>query len=110
MKVAGVFLSILVLLACYATGYGAIDETMVLALSFDDGRGTVARDSSIYGFDGQVEGAQWVDGRFGEALDFDGAGGDVVIVADAPELLLLDGGTLMAWSYIRTDARACRLA
>jgi hypothetical protein len=104
MKVFGVLLSVVVLLVWSANGYGAVDETMVLALSFDDGRGNVAKDSSQYGFDGEVEGAEWVDGKFGKALEFDGLGGDVVRVDDAPELLLLEGGTLMAWSYIMTEA------
>jgi hypothetical protein len=104
MKMVGMFLSILVLLAWSATGYGAVDETMVLCLSFDDGAGKVAKDSSQYGFDGKVDGADWVDGKYGKALEFDGAGVDVVVVDDKPELLLLEGGTLMAWSYIMTEA------
>lgn len=104
MKIAGMFLSILMLLVWSATGYGAVDETMVLCLSFDDGGGKVAKDSSQCGFDGKVDGAEWVNGKFGKALEFDGAGGDVVVVADTPELLLLEGGTLMAWSYIMTEA------
>jgi hypothetical protein len=105
MRIFGVLFSILVLLACSGLGYGGtVDETMVLCLSFDEDRGNVAKDSSEYGNDGKIDGAEWVDGKFGKALDFDGAGGDVVVVPDAPELLLLDGGTLMAWSYIRTGA------
>ncbi len=104
MKMVGGFFSVLMFLVWSATGYGEIDETMVLCLSFDEGQGKVAKDSSQYGFDGEVNGAEWVNGKFGKALEFDGAGGDVVIVADAPELLLLEGGTLMAWSYIMTEA------
>jgi hypothetical protein len=104
MKMAGIFLSVLVLIIWAVTAYGAIDETMVLALSFDEGQGKTAEDSSQYGFDGKIDGAEWVDGKFGKALEFDGAAGDVVAVADTPELLLLEGGTLMAWSYIMTEA------
>jgi len=104
MKIVGIFLAILVLIIWAGTGHGAIDETMVLALSFDEGQGKVAKDSSQYGFDGDVDGAEWVDGKFGKALEFDGEGVDVVVVADTPELLLLEGGTLMAWSYIMTGA------
>jgi len=104
MKIVEIFLSILVLIIWAVAGYSAVDETMILCLSFDDGQGGVAKDSSQYGYNGTVDGAQWVAGKFGKALEFDGAGGDVVVVADAPELLLLDGGTLMAWSYIMTEA------
>ena len=104
MRISGIFLSILMLLAWWTIGYGQVDETMVLCLSFDEGQGNVAKDSSQHGNDGKVEGAKWVDGKFGKALEFDGAGGNVVVVPDSPELLLLDGGTLMAWSYIMTEA------
>jgi hypothetical protein len=104
MKITGIFLSVLTLLIWSATGYGAIDESMVLCLSFDEGQGNVAKDSSQYGNDGSAEGTQWVAGKFGKALEFDGDGGDIVIVPDAPELLLLEGGTLMAWSYIMTES------
>ena len=105
MKIAGIFLSILMLLIWSAAGYGDIDETMVLALSFDEGSGKTAKDSSSYGNDGSVDGAEWtVNGQYNGALEFDGEGGDVVVVSDSPELLLLEGGTLMAWAYILTEA------
>lgn len=103
MKITDVLLSILMLSIWSMSVYGQVDESLVLALSFDDGSGSVARDRSQYGNDGKVDGAEWVDGKFGKALEFDGEGGDVVIVDDAPELLLLEGGTLMAWSYIMTE-------
>ncbi len=104
MKIAVIFLSVLTLLIWSAKGYGEIDESMVLCLSFDEGAGSVAKDSSQYGNDGEIQGTQWVNGKFGKALEFDGAGGDIVIVPDTPELLLLEGGTLMAWSYIMIEA------
>ena len=44
----------------------------VLYLPFEAGRGTLARDYSGYGNDGTIYGAQWVDGKFGKALSFDG--------------------------------------
>ena len=56
-------------------------------------------DSSQYGSDGTILGPQWVNGRFGSALGFDGVD-DSVEIADAPELRLPDGGTIMAWAYI----------
>jgi hypothetical protein len=103
MKITGIFLSILVFLICSVIGYGAADETLVLALSFDDGQGNVAKDSSQYRFDGKISGGtKWVDGKFGKALEFDGDQG-MVEVADEKELLLLDGGTLMAWVFIKTE-------
>ncbi len=41
---------------------------------FDEGKGGVATDSSEHGNDGEIHGAKWVDGKFGKALEFDGAG------------------------------------
>ena len=40
---------------------------------FDEGKGNVATDSSEHGNDGEIHGAKWVDGKFGKALEFDGA-------------------------------------
>ncbi len=83
--------------------YGAVDKTMVLALSFDDLVGNTARDSSFYGIDAKVNGPKLVDGKFGKALEFNGEK-DFVQVPDNPNLLLLDGGTLMVWAYIKTTS------
>ncbi|HIE26084.1 TPA: LamG domain-containing protein, partial [Candidatus Poribacteria bacterium] len=102
MKITGMFLLTMIFLIWSANGYGATDETLVLALSFDDGQGKTAKDSSQYSFDGKISGgAKWVKGKFGKALEFDGVDG-MVEVADEKELLLLDGGTLMAWVFIKT--------
>ena len=98
MRITGIFLSVLVLLALTTISY-AQDESLVLALSFDEGQGGVAGDSSQYGFNGVINGPQWVNGKFGKALGFDGVD-DLVEVADAPELRLMDGGTVMAWVNI----------
>ncbi|MCG9128754.1 LamG domain-containing protein [Candidatus Poribacteria bacterium] len=40
---------------------------------FDEGSGEVATDSSKNENDGTIHGASWVDGKFGQALEFDGA-------------------------------------
>ena len=40
---------------------------------FDEGKGGTAADSSGNGNDGEIHGAKWVDGKFGKALEFDGA-------------------------------------
>jgi hypothetical protein len=93
--------SVLICFISYSTGYGQ-DVKPVLALSFDEGQGNVARDSSENGFDGKVSGAKWVEGKFGKALEFDGED-DFVEVADDPELRLLEEGTLMAWAFIKGE-------
>ncbi len=39
---------------------------------FDEGQGTVAKDSSGNGCDGKIEGAKYVQGKYGKGLFFDG--------------------------------------
>lgn len=80
-----------------------VDRTMVLALSFDEVIGEITPDSSVYGLNGKVKGPKLVVGKFGKALEFNGQT-DVVVVDDNPNLRLLDGGTLMAWAFIKTSA------
>jgi hypothetical protein len=88
---------ILSLLYVFATSAGEFDESLLLALSFDEGRGDMAKDSSINGYHGSVDGAIWERGRFGRALKFDGVD-DFVSVPDSPDLRFLNNKcTLMAW-------------
>jgi len=48
-------------------------DTVVGIWLFDDGSGNTAEDSSENGNDGEFVGdPQWVDGKFGDALSFDG--------------------------------------
>ena len=67
------------------TSDAALDpETLVGAWLFDEGKGDVAEDSSGNGLDGALKGnAKWVNGQFGEALEFDGASGYVEVPAHA---------------------------
>jgi hypothetical protein len=49
-------------------------ETVVAMWLFDEGKGDVAKDSSGNGLDGEfVKAPKWVDGKFGKALEFNGA-------------------------------------
>ncbi len=48
------------------------DDHTLLLYHFDEGQGLTTKDASRYGYDGEVRGAQWEDGRFGKALSFDG--------------------------------------
>jgi hypothetical protein len=93
-----------VLLAWTTVVYGQ-DKSLVLALSFDEGKGNMAEDSSQYNFDAVIKGPNWVNGKFDKAVGFDGVD-DTVEVADAPELRLLKGGTVMAWAYIQGGGHA----
>ncbi len=54
-------------------GYAEFDfENITGMWLFDEGEGTVVTDSSNQDNEGQIHGAQWVDGKFGKALEFDG--------------------------------------
>ena len=52
---------------------GLDDKSIVLYLSFDEGKGDVAKDGSVHGHDGElIKSPAWVPGKFGTALEFDG--------------------------------------
>jgi YD repeat-containing protein len=70
--------------------------TPVAAYSFDEGTGTIAHDDSAGENDGAIADADWIEGRYGRALAFDGEG-SCVTAADAPELQLDKDFTLEAW-------------
>jgi glucose/arabinose dehydrogenase len=74
----------------------------VVDLRFDDGAGTVAKDSSGRGHDGTIKGALWTTtGKVGGALSFNGST-DWVTVADANDLDLTNALTLEAWVKPKT--------
>ena len=63
---------------------------------FDEGTGTLAKDSSGRRNDGTIYGATWVDGKFGKALSFDGVD-DYVEVPDSDSLDLTNEITISVW-------------
>jgi hypothetical protein len=64
---------------------------------FDEGSGTIATDLSEYGNDGTLQGdPQWVNGKFGKALQFDGVD-DWVEIPHAEILTVDNEVTVMAW-------------
>jgi len=65
---------------------------------FDEGSGTTAADSSGNGNTGNVNGASWVDGKYGKALSFDGVN-DYVEVKDSNSLDITGNITIAAWVY-----------
>jgi glucose/arabinose dehydrogenase/PKD repeat protein len=69
----------------------------VLALGFNDGSGTTARDASGRGNTGTLSNATWSSaGRYGSALSFNGTN-SWVTVADSASLDLTSAYTLEAW-------------
>jgi len=85
-------------------------DGVVGAWHFDEGNGTIAHDTSGEGNDGTLyddnttndDGntpPQWVDGKFGKALEFDGSD-DYVEVPDSPSLDVQEQFTILAWCKI----------
>jgi len=73
----------------------------VAEYSFDEDAGTVLHDLTGDGNDGTIEGAEWAPGKYGTALEFDAAEGDVVTIPDSESLRLSEEFTLEAW--VRPD-------
>jgi hypothetical protein len=80
-----------------------LDSQLLGYWKFDEGLGDLALDASGYGHTGTIIGAQWVTGKVGQALDFDGRDDYVQI---PPALLLdnLEAVTMMAWIRPRVDS------
>lgn len=76
---------------------------LVLHLSFDEMKGDVVEDLSEFGNDATFKGkTQLVDGKFGKALDFDGASWGEI--ADHSSLDITDGITVEFWANLRPSA------
>jgi hypothetical protein len=72
---------------------------------FDEGAGNVAKDSSGNQHDGKLmNGSEWVDGKFGKALSFDGVD-DYVEVPDSASLKIASAITIGAWIKLKTLGR-----
>jgi len=89
-----------------------LPDSCVLSLDFDEGSGLVAYDSSAYGNNGTLKNytgpcgssacPQWVGGKFGNALQFDGIG-DYVEIPYSDIFNITDEMTVSAWIYPSTS-------
>ena len=71
------------------------DADLVGHWTLDEGSGTVAKDSSGNGNNGALDGAQWVTGVQGGALQFDGSSS--VDCGNAPQLALTQALSITLW-------------
>lgn len=86
---------------------GLDDESLVLYLSFDEGKGNTAKDSSMYKHEGDlIANPTWVDGKFdSQALEFDGAKKQYVQILINDTLQLREKFSIAFWVK-RGDAQA----
>jgi len=70
--------------------------TLVAYWDFNDGAGITLTDKSIYGNNGVITGATWVDGIEGKALNFNGTS-DYVEIVENGSLDILNEITISAW-------------
>ena len=83
-----------------STAIGIEDDSLVLHLTFDEGAGDEVIDDSIYSNSGTIKGTpEWVDGKSGTALAFDG-GGDSVEIPSSDSLNITDSITMEMWVKI----------
>ena len=86
--------------------YAKLDADAALGIwFFDEGKGGTAKDASENGDDGEIVDAQWVAGKFGEALKFEGgahvAVGDFADYTDEVSIVaLIKTPAAPAWSDI----------
>ena len=72
-------------------------EAAVVYFTFDENAGNTVTDGSGNGNDGKINGATWVKGKFGSALEFDAAKKAFVEVSDSPTLNPDKEISYMAW-------------
>ncbi len=97
MKIITGFAVMFVFIGLSLGAYAAND--LVLHLTFDEGSGTIAKDSSSFKNDCTLKGnPAWIDGKFGKALQLDGkTWGEI---GDAPSLEITDALTIETWVMI----------
>ena len=93
---------IMSLVATYVCDAKIDPATSVAVWLFDEGRGNTANDASGNGNDGTLKnGPTWVEGRFGNALEFDGTD-DYVDVADNDALSGANDKQLTVVAWFKT--------
>lgn len=88
--------TVVFLVVCLAAFAQAQIDGLILYLPFDEGSGNTAEDISGKGNNGDIEGAKWVQGQDGGALEFNGA--DAFVEVPYDEMFnLTEAFTLAAW-------------
>jgi hypothetical protein len=101
-----IFISILVLLLT-TNAFARIDPESLAGLwLFEEGRGDTAEDSSGKGNHGAITGPiEWVDGKFGQGLEFNGT--NTWVEVQSSDTLVLEELTMVAWAKLN-ESRGTR--
>ncbi|PPA78985.1 MAG: Translocon-associated protein beta (TRAPB) [ANME-2 cluster archaeon HR1] len=83
-----------------ATAQANSDDGLVSKWHFDEGSGSIAKDSSGNENDGTIYGATWVDGKYGKALSFDG-NGDYVEITPQSDVSAIGDFTISVWTKLK---------
>jgi len=101
-------LMLIVTMLILTIGYGQaheyeVDEYTVALWHFNEGTGNNTFDEAVYGNNGTIYGATWIDGQAGYALNFDGDE-DYVFVPTTESIGRLSEVSLEAWIYRNSDS------
>jgi Concanavalin A-like lectin/glucanases superfamily len=101
MRAAKTALGLAAAVLLVAAAPAGADVLPVGTWSFNEGKGSVARDSSGHRLEGHLEGAaQWTKGRFQTGLGFDGSTAGV----DVPDSPLLEPSTVTVSAWVDSGA------
>jgi len=78
-----------------------LDENTIAYWSFDEGAGDTLKDHSENGNDGVIEGAIWINGKHGSALEFNGK--DAFVEVAESETLHTTDLTVTAWIKVYSE-------
>ncbi len=97
-----ILVTTLLFVFCVSAAYSLDTSGMVLYLSFDEGSGAVANDSSGMDNDGAVMGnVEWIDGMKGKAVKIlDDAADNMVLIADDDSLDFTNAMSYGGWVNI----------
>ena len=98
-------MSLLLIVLVFPVKAFNFDEDLLLYFSFDE-EDKVVKDETAKTEGGIITGGvEWVEGKFGDALELDGAGG-FVEVEQTPELIFTEESSFTAEVWVKTDHQA----
>lgn len=96
LRVSFVLFIVVLSVAFASSAFAQKDESLCAYWSFDEGKGDTVKDQSGNGNDGTISGeVNWVDGKFGKALEF--ASGSNILINDSDTMKDMDEYTIGMW-------------